>query len=86
MGLFDFVIDQGKKLFGQGDDPATKIEQEIESANPGIKNLNVEFKDSHINLAGEATSAEAERMSKGGIIIMGTAEKLIFIKETVTDL
>jgi nucleoid-associated protein YgaU len=59
MGLFDFIIDQGKKLFGPGDDPATKIKQEIESANPGIKNLNVEFKDGHVNLSGEAASAEA---------------------------
>lgn len=59
MGLFDFIIDQGKKLFGLGDDPATKIKQEIESANPGIKNLNVEFKDGHVNLSGEAASAEA---------------------------
>ena len=59
MGLFDFISDQGKKLFGAGDDPATKIKQEIESANPGIKNLNVEFKDGHVTLGGEATSAEA---------------------------
>lgn len=59
MGLFDFIIDQGKKLFGLGDDPATKIKQEIELANPGIKNLNVEFKDGHVNLSGEAASAEA---------------------------
>ena len=59
MGLFDFIIDQGKKLFGLGDDPATTIKQEIESANPGIKNLNVEFKDGHVNLSGEAASAEA---------------------------
>jgi len=59
MGLFDYVIDQGKKLFGAGDDPAAKIKQEIESANPGIKNLNVEFKDGQVKLSGEAASAEA---------------------------
>ena len=45
MGLFDFVIDQGKKLFGASDDPATKIKEAVETANPGIQNLNVEFKD-----------------------------------------
>lgn len=59
MGLFDFVINQGKKLFGAGDDPAEKIKQEIEAANPGIKNLNVEFKDGQVKLSGEAASAEA---------------------------
>ncbi|MEI2779749.1 MAG: peptidoglycan-binding protein LysM [Candidatus Competibacter sp.] len=59
MGLFDFVINQGKKLFGAGDDPAAKIKQEIEAANPGIKNLNVEFKDGEVKLSGDAASAEA---------------------------
>jgi nucleoid-associated protein YgaU len=59
MGLFDFVINQGKKLFGAGDDPAAKIKQEIEAANPGVKNLNVEFKDGQVQLSGEAASAEA---------------------------
>ncbi len=59
MGLFDFIIDQGKKLFGAGDDPAAKIKQEIEAANPGIKNLGVEFKDGQVKLSGEAASPEA---------------------------
>jgi nucleoid-associated protein YgaU len=59
MGLFDFALEMGKKLFGPGDDPAQKIKQEIESANPGIQNLNVEFKDGKVNLSGDAVSAEA---------------------------
>ncbi|MFO1371500.1 MAG: peptidoglycan-binding protein LysM [Candidatus Competibacteraceae bacterium] len=59
MGLFDFVINQGKKLFGAGDDPAAKIKQEIEAANPGVKNLGVEFKDGHVQLSGEAITPEA---------------------------
>ena len=59
MGLFDFVINQGKKLFGAGDDPAAKIKQEIEADNPGVKNLNVEFKDGQVSLSGQADSAEA---------------------------
>lgn len=71
MGLFDFVINQGKKLFGAGDDPAAKIKQEIEAANPGIKNLNVEFKDGQVNLSGEAASAEA--MEKA-VLIAGNVQ------------
>lgn len=59
MGLFDFALNMGKKLFGAGDDPAAKIKQEIEAANPGIKNLNVEFKDGKVSLSGDADSAEA---------------------------
>ncbi len=59
MGLFDFALNMGKKLFGAGDDPAEKIKQEIAAANPGIKNLNVEFKDGKVSLSGDADSAEA---------------------------
>jgi len=75
MGLFDFVVDQGKKLFGMGDDPATKVKEEIEAANPGLKDLNVEFKDGQVSLAGEAASAEA--LEKAVLIagnIQGVAE------------
>ena len=59
MGLFDFVINQGKKLFGAGDDPADKIKPEIEAANPGIKNLDVKFKDGQVQLSGDAITPEA---------------------------
>jgi len=59
MGLFDFVINQGKKLFGAGDDPADKIKQEIEAANPGIKNLDVKFKDGQVQLSGDAITPGA---------------------------
>lgn len=60
MGLFDFIIDQGKKLFSKDDnDPAAKIKQEIEAANPGVKNLDVKFKDGHVQLSGDAITPEA---------------------------
>jgi nucleoid-associated protein YgaU len=59
MGLFDFVINHGKKLFGAGDDPADKIKQEIEAANPGVKNLDVKFKDGQVQLSGDAITPEA---------------------------
>ena len=59
MGLFDFVINQGKKLFGAGDDPAAKIKEEIEAANPGVKNLDVKFKDGQVQLSGDAITPEA---------------------------
>lgn len=71
MGLFDFAINMGKKLFGAGEDPAAKIKQEIEAANPGIQNLNVDFKDGKVNLSGDAMSAEA--MEKA-VLIAGNVQ------------
>ena len=59
MGLFDFAKDLGKKLFGSGDDPAQKIEQNIAAANPGVDDLGVTFKDGVVHLSGKAASAEA---------------------------
>jgi nucleoid-associated protein YgaU len=59
MGLLDFAVDMGKKLFGGDDDPAEKIKEQIEADNPGIKNLDVAFKDGKVVLSGDAESAEA---------------------------
>lgn len=59
MGLFDFAVELGKKLFGRDDEAPDKIKAAIEAANPGIKDLKVEFKDGIVSLAGEASSAEA---------------------------
>ncbi len=58
MGLFDFVKSIGEKVFGGEDDPAEKIKEHIESRNPGVKDLNVEFKDGQVSLSGNAASAE----------------------------
>ncbi|MFO1432184.1 MAG: peptidoglycan-binding protein LysM [Candidatus Competibacteraceae bacterium] len=71
MGLFDFAVNMGKKLFGAGEDPAAKIKQEIEASNPGIQNLNVDFKDGKVNLSGDAASAEA--MEKA-VLIAGNVQ------------
>ncbi|MES9833360.1 MAG: peptidoglycan-binding protein LysM [Candidatus Thiodiazotropha sp. LLP2] len=59
MGLFDFATNFGKKLFGKDDDPAEKIKQQIESDNPGIKDLDVSYEDGKVVLSGNAESAEA---------------------------
>ena len=59
MGLFDFVKSIGEKVFGGGDDPAQKIKEHIESRNPGIKDLNVDFEDGQVSLSGNADNAEA---------------------------
>mgnify|MGYP000452885258 CR=1 FL=1 len=59
MGLFDFAKDMGKKLFGGGDDPAEKIKDSIDAANPGVDGLDVSFDDGVVHLSGKADSAEA---------------------------
>lgn len=59
MGLFDFISDMGEKLFGSQDQAAEKIKAKIEAANPGVRDLNVTFKDGVVQLSGEADSAEA---------------------------
>ncbi len=44
-GLFDFVKSIGKKIFGEGEDPAAKIKAMIEKDNPGSKDEAAAFKD-----------------------------------------
>ncbi|MGB0847218.1 MAG: peptidoglycan-binding protein LysM [Thiolinea sp.] len=59
MGLFDFASNIGKKLFGGDDDPAEKIQEHIEEANPGVDNLQVEVSDGVATIKGDAQSPEA---------------------------
>ena len=59
MGLFDFAKDLGKKLFGGDDDPAEKIKDSIDAANPGVDGLDVKFEEGVVHLSGKAGSAEA---------------------------
>jgi nucleoid-associated protein YgaU len=61
MGLFDFVRNIGKNLFSQDAEAADKIKAEIESANPGVSNLDVQYdpQSGKVALSGTAESAEA---------------------------
>ncbi len=59
MGLFDFAVDFGKKLFGKDDDPAEKIKSHIEADNPGVRNLGVALGAGNVDLSGEADSTDA---------------------------
>ena len=59
MGLFDFAKDMGKKLFGNDDEAAEKIEQNIAESNPGVEGLDVQYEDGVVRLGGKADSAEA---------------------------
>jgi nucleoid-associated protein YgaU len=61
MGLFDFVRDVGKKIFGSDAEAADKIKAEIEAANPGVSGLGVKYdpQSGAVALSGAANSAEA---------------------------
>ena len=55
MGLFDFVKDVGKKVFGNEAEASDKIRQEIEQDNPGIKGLTVTYDKGVVSLAAPNT-------------------------------
>lgn len=59
MGLFDFVKEIGKKLFGGEEEASEKIKQHIQESNPGITGLDVKFHDGVVSLAGQAATPEA---------------------------
>ncbi|MDY0039790.1 MAG: peptidoglycan-binding protein LysM [Desulforhabdus sp.] len=59
MGLFDFVKDIGKKLFGADEKPEEKIKEHLLESNPGITGLDVAFDNGVVSLSGQAASPEA---------------------------
>ena len=59
MGLFDFATDLGKKLFGGEDDASEKIQQHIESDNPGVEGLKVEVDKGVAKVSGKAKDQSA---------------------------
>jgi nucleoid-associated protein YgaU len=59
MGLFDFIKDMGEKIFGNEDEAAEKIKENIEAANPGITDLGVAFNNGVVELTGTADNADA---------------------------
>ena len=59
MGLFNFAMNMGKKLFGTETEAPDAIQKLIEEDNPGVENLQVQVKDGRAILSGKASSAEA---------------------------
>lgn len=59
MSLFGFVKDIGKSLFGSDAEAAEKIKAHIESNNPGVNNLEVEFDDGIVTLSADCETAQA---------------------------
>ena len=81
MGLFDFVKDYGKKLFGS-DDNATEQAESIKKAiledNPGVENLEVTVDDEgNVELNGDASDVAA--MEKA-VLIAGNVKGVSNVK------
>lgn len=90
MGLFDFASDIGKKVFGIEDaDAAEQIKQDIEANNPGVNNLQVEYKDHACILVGTCESIEAKEkvilMAGNMKGVAGVVSRRLTVTETATD-
>lgn len=59
MGLFNFVRDIGKKIFGSEEEAPLALENFINADNPGVDNMKVAVQDGVAILTGEASSAAA---------------------------
>src|SRR5687768_7540601 len=73
-GLFDFVKNIGKKIFGAGDDPAAKIRELIQKDNPGVKDLTVTFNDGTVALKGSGTPEALQKAVLMAGNVMGVGE------------
>lgn len=73
MGLFDFVRNIGNKIFNRDEDAAEKIKAEIESSNPGITGLKVNYDPTSGKVALSGNAASAEALQKA-VLIAGNVQ------------
>jgi LysM repeat protein len=59
MSLFGFVKEIGRNLFNKDEDAAKKIKEHILENNPGVSDLEVDFEDGFVGLAGVCESPDA---------------------------
>lgn len=83
MGLFDFVKDIGEKLFDRDDKAAEKIKDRIETNNPGLSKVDVEYDDGVVTLSGDA--ADREALEKA-VLIAGNVKGVSEVKTSGIDL
>ena len=79
MGLFDFVSNIGKKIFGSEAEASDKIKDYFEKDNPGVNDFKVTVKDGVATIEGEAASAEAKEKA---ILMVGNLQG---VKEVQAD-
>lgn len=71
MGLFDFASNIGNKIFGNSDEAPEKITEHVESNNPGVENLKVDYQDGCVTLTGDCDDPEAIEKA---ILMIGNME------------
>ncbi len=71
MGWMDFASDMGRKLFGDDDDPAAKIQEHLDEDNPGVSDLKVEFEGGVAKLTGDASDPAAAQKA---VLMAGNVE------------
>ncbi|MBT3146438.1 peptidoglycan-binding protein LysM [Neptunomonas phycophila] len=71
MGLFDFASNLGKKLFGNDEDPAEKIQEHIEADNPGVDALSITVENGVASVSG---SAKDQAAYEKAILMAGNVE------------
>ncbi len=79
MGLFDFVGNIGKKIFGSEAEASDKIKDYLEGDNPGVNDFQVTVKDGVATISGEAASADAKEKA---ILMVGNLQG---VKEVQAD-
>jgi LysM repeat protein len=79
MGLFSFVRDAGKKLFGGGDDPAEAIQKEV--AELGLEgDVEVTVEGDKVVIAGSAPSQELREKI---ILAAGNVEGIASVEDNI---
>ena len=79
MGLFSFVKDAGKKLFGGGDDPADAIQKEV--AELGLEgDVEVKVEGDKVVIAGSAPSQELREKI---ILAAGNVEGIAQVEDKI---
>ncbi|MEL7537499.1 MAG: peptidoglycan-binding protein LysM [Pseudomonadota bacterium] len=79
MDLFGFAKDIGKRLFNKDEEAAEKIKELIETNNPGVKDLSVDFDDGIVSLGGECSSSAARQKC---ILMAGNVQGVVDVYAT----
>ena len=82
MDLFGFAKDIGRRIFNKDEEAAGKIKELIEANNPGVENLEVEFDDGIVALAGTCNSAAAREKC---ILMAGNVQGVVDVYATKMD-
>jgi len=79
MDLFGFAKDIGRRIFNKDEEAAEKIKELIEANNPGVENLEVEFDNGVVSLAGQCSSSAAREKC---VLMAGNVQGVVDVYAT----